>query len=195
MVARELSWRGTGAACRAAIRSEQLGCRTRRVAHSFKLAGGPTNPILSAPFAHHRHPSDIYHLIRPKCNLNAGLGRFLFWMGRKTERGRRRPCVGLKVRVWVVQLRPWPPSRAAIAGLVSRKVARTLVVLAAYRRVEWRENSVRIIPINPHVAVKVRHEHMSFVDRRGGVINHAVVGHAVETWRGTLAACRLGGGV
>ncbi len=41
--------------------------------------------------------------------------------------------------------------------------------------------------------VVVGHEHVRLVRRRGGIVDHVVEGHAIETWRRSMAACRPGG--
>jgi hypothetical protein len=66
---------------------------------------------------------------------------------------------------------------------VSGIAACTRVVLAADCRIEWTENPVRIFPVEPDVPVEVRHKHVRFVGRRGGIVNHVVERYAMEAWQ------------
>ena len=59
-------------------------------------------------------------------------------------------------------------------------VCATPVVLASDVRVERREDAVRIGSVNPDVPVVMRLEHVGLVHRRGRVILHSVVRHALE---------------
>ena len=63
------------------------------------------------------------------------------------------------------------------------------MMCARHRGIEGREDAVRIVAIDPDVAVEMRLEHVCLVSFGGGIVDHRVVGHAVKRRRGGLA-CR-----
>jgi hypothetical protein len=54
-----------------------------------------------------------------------------------------------------------------------------LVMDAGHLRVEGGEDAVRVVAVNPDVAVEMRLEHVRLVDRRGRVVDHSI-GFAVR---------------
>jgi hypothetical protein len=54
------------------------------------------------------------------------------------------------------------------------------VVLAGHARVERREHATRIFAIQPHMTVVMRLEIVRFIERRGGIVDHGVIGNAVK---------------
>lgn len=47
-------------------------------------------------------------------------------------------------------------------------------------RVERGEDAVGIFPVEPHVPIEMRREYVRFVDGRVGVVDHRVIGNAME---------------